>query len=851
MARRRITQRRLHKSQYGGFIGPAIRWLLNKLLEAEYNNPDNQLMLQQIEEQLERSDIEKIAAANAEEKAKVQEQASRLTAEIIERASQFAARQKLEEQMREAYERNLMAGENTRTHQRVAEAAELDRQIAAAKREAEVIAREARRKANEDTRRQAKEAANARVAAAKKIQANKEEAARVAKQLRNMEVAAKKQATEKAATAKQTALKAERNALIKDEAEEKARREAEEKARREAAEKVHREAEEKARRTGIRSARIAKQQQNIKNRNNTLKNISTFLTAHEREANMAVEEVQQIVRNRRIKYANNTEKETITQMTTAELERARGAFINRFPKFQVVLFKLLNDIYNALYNDESIRERILLNVSAETVAKAISIESIKEHLYRFYIKGGAAHTLLFSQKINANRYPFTNDIDSVLLINPDLSDTDFNTLHANMLAVIVNIITKFIIAHYDNSVINIEQTTDKPIIIAPDENTKYSSQLAGLYTVLNTQPFIHEPQLISQMMHIANIQLEIDEMKPIIEPLISLYNSIFGKQKISEIPVIEYKKKLEEDIYKYQQSKSFDLQIKSQADLQLQQLLQRQQQIDTYVIQYKTEHQNILPPNYNIINNEYIQNNIKIQQIKSNLELLNSQIIQKNTFINQQQFVLSNIENLLANIDNIILYFNKIENIKILRTELRGLQQSQQRLQQQNESQIASRKFNYKLFFNQAYRVASGLEYLNQTVLSIMPRISQPIEILDIVLPHKNYKFIKEEWDYYTSRHIDGLDLNVQGPISAYIDQVRTLKGTPATQPVKKDVREKRLAHLNAQIKQATRRQNVNIVRNVAKIKEKMNEATFTTLFPIIKGGSTRKLPRWFHARKN
>ncbi len=611
---------------------------------------------------------------------------------------------------------------------------------AEAQKRAEAEAEKARKKAEaEEARRKAEEARREKIREQRRIAKTEDEGKRN--------------------TAKANALRF----LVEKEAEaEEARRKAEAEA-------------EEARREKIREQRrIAKTEDDDK-RNVAKANALQFLS----EKNAEVNKMRQ---NANV-AKNAEEKAMINSLTVAEESHAKGAFINRFPNLQSEFLKLLNIIYNALYIDEASRADIFTNVSEETKARATSVDAIKKNLYRFFIKGGAARTLLYSKKED-NKYPFTNDIDVVLLINPSLNDADFQNLHKNITEKIIQYVSNFIVKEYSLDVLNIVPANIPPQIIVPDDIKNYNDKLKELSIKLNANPFAYvtqnitfnkyQQQLVNIKADIDQKQLEINILKPIVEPTIDTFKMQFGQQI----------------------SKLFFVQTKTSIDSQIHQLQSATQM--GFPLQFAQQ-----------------------------LNILNAQ---------------KNI------IDTILNFYNKIDEIKQLRYQKQQLETMQINPYIDN----ATRVFNYKLFFNQAYRNNDGnLVYLNQTSISIVPRMYDgKYELFDFLLPYKNYKYINEEWNYYTSRKIDDLQLNVQGPVSIYIDQDRTVAATPISQPGKLDQRSKRLKFLNAQVRQAIRKNNANVHRNIETIQNHMNQPTFRRLFPYV-GGSTRKLPRWFKARKN
>lgn len=501
---------------------------------------------------------------------------------------------------------------------------------------------------------------------------------------------------------------------------------------------------------------------------------------------------------------------------------------------QTYIFAIISAIHNAIYNDEKIIKKIQNgladDVNSVYVIRSFNNEkSIKEHLYRFFIKGSGALTLLLSKEHlskEKERIPFSNDIDTILLINPNLTEYMYNVLQANLTHVICNIVQEYLLK------------TDIPNTIFGDKNTETSWSTMMAY-------------MESMDRDIKTKYTTMEERKQdMLPPLIEQYTMEGSKFK----PSTELPDKLN-DVYTSVMWDPFNTQS----------YINRYHTLSTQIAQLSED---IGQLNYMIpIQQTYIDNyNARPEHLKNPSELrLYITIIKKN----RAQLAQYN------------------ERLAALQPELESLQSKLQEI----KLNTIMRPLNYKIAFNKGYiikedaprnaslpsyiepnvaKVVTDVHYLDETVITILPRFDYAnsikpdrphkvrlSEFCDIVIPFKTNPSISAYWKYYSVNHFDIPIKNIKFDVASapYLlyDQDVTTKGTPQDKSgtaAKHRQRAARRHTLQAYVRQLLTARNKNTSAIVTDLKTKMPAELFAELYPIVKGGRRSKTRHHRHSKK-
>ena len=114
------------------------------------------------------------------------------------------------------------------------------------------------------------------------------------------------------------------------------------------------------------------------------------------------------------------------------------------PPIRTFIFQLAHTITSALYSSE-FRNRCaehITHVASQTYLREVSVENTIQHVYSFFLKGG--NTLPFLNSPYRREFIFDSDFDFTLLINPNLSATDFTALRTIIIKHCVEIVQRSI-----------------------------------------------------------------------------------------------------------------------------------------------------------------------------------------------------------------------------------------------------------------------------------------------------------------------------------------------------------------------------------------------------------------------
>ncbi len=511
---------------------------------------------------------------------------------------------------------------------------------------------------------------------------------------------------------------------------------------------------------------------------------------------------------------------------------------------QNVILKLISNIHNEIYNKSV--DKIKLGLNGETVAKFTSEINIKNDLYKLFIKGGAASTLLFRQRTTAGTklFPFTNDIDCVLLINPSLPSKEYKQLQVNLIQCIINVIEDFI------------TKTQLPSHVAIEDN-KITPQVYKYYNEL--YPAYDGPK------HTEETALP------------KLLDTYATKLQTSPFPSLYSK----------------HIQIKENAPLaaQLQEIMAQKQPLQARLMEISQTIQRIQAL--------FVQN----QQLAVQLQAINIQELNFIYFpqhptlamLRQQKYnILQQMLNPVAQQQEQQTLVNALEEQRLIITQLTPLNEQSAQLEERiavlNRVQTSINEFHdsykvktftYNTIFNAGYIKDNTLHLLQQSIISVRPKtINKKYELFDIIIPFKKNAHLEEEWSTYKTQEFtdtipelqkDILDIlydidnrkktpirfDIETIETAILDQMYAIKGTPETLADKLANRKRRLKYLTARLVKGRCADKSGLQQCVVNLRKEFPELfnDFGVKMPTSFGGgstnATRKLPRWFKAQKN
>ncbi len=292
-----------------------------------------------------------------------------------------------------------------------------EREEQARRNEALEEAEAARRRVREREQREAQSAERRRELAERERKQKEEDDAAAAKRKANEEALAKQQREEEAAT--RAAAEAER--LLK-EAQEKAQRAKEEADRLEA---------ERARALEE-AARLAREQQQAA--------IKALAAAHAQASMVRIQ--QMLLEKAHVQVA--AEEDAIEKQTITNYEaylRSKTSLL-RNAEVQKLIFHMLQRFQTDLYTVQRFKNILKYGLTSDLLPFFDDYKEMKKHLFKFFVKGGAAPVLLNNLRTPEGTFAFTNDIDAIILINPALSPYNYTRLHANLVHVCIEIINE-------------------------------------------------------------------------------------------------------------------------------------------------------------------------------------------------------------------------------------------------------------------------------------------------------------------------------------------------------------------------------------------------------------------------
>jgi hypothetical protein len=267
-----------------------------------------------------------------------------------------------------------------------------------------LVAREQREAESAERRRKQKEEDDA---AAAKLKANEEARAK------------RRQEEEEATKAAKAAAEAER---LLQEAQEKARR-AKEEADRLEADRI-RALEE--------TERLAREQQQA---------AMKALAAAQAQASMV--RIQQMLIEKALVQVD-AEEDAIEKKTITNYEayvQSKTSLL-RNAEVQNLIFHILRRFQTDLYTVQRFKNLLKFGITPDLLPLFDNYKEMKKHLFKFFVKGGAAPVLLNNLRTPEGTFAFTNDIDAIILINPALSAYNYTRLHANLVQVCIAIINE-------------------------------------------------------------------------------------------------------------------------------------------------------------------------------------------------------------------------------------------------------------------------------------------------------------------------------------------------------------------------------------------------------------------------
>jgi hypothetical protein len=515
---------------------------------------------------------------------------------------------------------------------------------------------------------------------------------------------------------------------------------------------------------------------------------------------------------------------------------------------QNVILKLLSNIHHELYVSKL--DEIKAGLNAETTSKFTNEVDIKKHLYRFFVKGGAASTFLFRER-SPRIFPLTNDIDCVLLINPQLESKEYKQLQVNLMKCIVKIVEDFITKTILPSHMAVENERITPQIYKyyndlfpayngplPSEETRLPKLLDRYATELQTSPF---PSLYSKNMEAAREANAATELQRI----------FMEKQPL--------------------QTRFSELVVKAQ---QLHMILAQNQQLELQV-QKMHEHERSMMyyPGYAT----------QLQQLRYQKAALLQQMLRPDALQQMQHSIAANQQEQYQLQQRIIPLQTSYNTIEARMMPAANLQRLKDDINTFYE-RYKLKTFTYNVIFNAGYIKDNALHLFQQSIISVRPKIvNKKYELFDIIIPFKKNAHLREEWAKYTTQEfkdiipemakdvIDVLyDINhtrktpirfdIETAEAALLDQIYAVKGTPETLADKLANRKRRLKYLTAKLIDKRCKNEPLFANCVKSVRSEFPDA-FRELAGDLpasyKGGSrsnssmTRKLPRWFHARKN
>ncbi len=531
----------------------------------------------------------------------------------------------------------------------------------------------------------------------------------------------------------------------------------------------------------------------------------------------------------------------------SNIEKYEGVFL-RNKELQDYLFLFLSELDRIIYMNPIALGELRSGLSAAAAAYLnAGPNAIKANLFRFFVKGGAAPVLLFNKRNAAGIYEFTNDIDTIVLINPDLSPADYDQIHANLIRVIINVLNHFMTT-YANPIMTEQMLT---AIRAHYKNLPLNPSFA---------PRVFKYKIVNQK-HNPIPEKEDERLGPALEALATEYlaNPIFDIYR--QFAVIRDQADAVQSTEKAITDKITEItqridQLTQQNAPKILEASQLDIAIRPLQVQYQTAQ--------HIIINPYANNVLKMQA-SGQLQVLTQQMTTMSRRYTQlQQEIAANEE-------------RKANDIKKLRLEEGKLVILQRK--KELEAQIKKRPLTVQIVFNYGYgemskanNAAAGMPaavaavvdptaaanaaaakkrivYLNETLIEIKPnrepdyinnRAITP-DLLDIVIPLQSNKFLRDDWRFWSVKRIEplpGISFDVSDAIYSLFDQNRATRGSAGIPHLAKkyESRKARRSYLQAKITQLARSNNKNTL-NALKHIENINANVKDRIMGPLQGG--------------
>ncbi len=592
-----------------------------------------------------------------------------------------------------------------------------------------------------------------------KIETSQERRLAEAKALRNIQIARQER---EAAAAKAEVDEQERKSVAAAAAAEKERAEAAAAAQeaKEKAERERREAEETARREAERleEERLA---------------AAAAAEAAAKEAAAAEAARQLMIIQQRIEKISTFEQQIAT----------KPSVFLRNKHLQQYLFKFLSELDRILYRSpralmelqEGLPQDIIVHFQGGPAV-------IKENLYRFFVKGGAAPVLLYDKKSEDGVYHFTNDIDTIILINPELSNENYDRLHANLIKVIMNFLEQFIIQNFQNG---------------PSGHTNIPNELYTAIRTLFEQPFKHSPRVIKYTGGRTPEKAD-EQLGPALNALADLYaNGVF---------------RLHQQYLMFVNNISALVTNEATITAEIAQLQREITHINTQI----TEAYNRLMSaavgnpqenyyNYQKLLSEKQPKEYKVSVLQSSLALVQESLGKFRT----QVVALDDTFR-----DPSLLTFDIYFNYGYVERPAAGV------VPPAAASAAAA-----------AAPAALPVIFLNETLIALKPNSKHDHikDLLDIVIPLKSNKFLADDWRYWSVKRVtplEGVQFDVSDPVYTLFDQNRAARGSVNVAHLADKLmsRVARRNYLQAQIETKLNEKNKNTQNALAKLDQNVRE---------------------------
>jgi hypothetical protein len=487
---------------------------------------------------------------------------------------------------------------------------------------------------------------------------------------------------------------------------------------------------------------------------------------------------------------------------------------------QNLLIYILHTFQRRLYKDPRIKDILRTGLSHALQAHFTNEMAMKTHLFRFFVKGGSAPIFLYDLKNEKGQFAFSSDIDTIILINPELLNEDYATLHANIIKCCIIIINEILQNPYRPTAIQIRNlfgpsSMNKPSI------TKYVDIFIGNPEgaadggILPRTPEEGKmPAVVESIADISDFDYPYITNKDAREAALTQQLADYA-QRANDLAAegLTVQETLREESIKMANANQ-ELVHLAQIDAEV-----RAKQL--YAIQYG-QHPII-------ITQEAIQRHQ--QGVHEH-----SQRLQAAT----QEYTRAQQRSLAIPLESFML----AGQLLVAQQELDHLQAEKHRLE--NEFRRYLLTYNVKL--NHSYELVPPqngrqYKYLNETLIAIRPNSSEhfTMELIDIVIPFKTNQFLREDWKLSSiiTKEVDGKYFDIADPVFTLFDQRRAtnaIRNVPRLAD-KFASRSRRSRYIKSQIAQAVKRNNVTIKRSLNHMKAQIPAENFKRIYLDAEGG--------------